>query len=125
DESADEAEVALRDVLRFDRSSGDSPLFQALYWELQALNGARPREVRRAMRLLRSSGDAQAHYHAANALVLAGSSRGALLHLDLAISAGLPHHLLWRSHSLQGVVHEQLGEFREAADAIERAIAHS
>src|SRR5690554_5704688 len=116
-----DARSALTRARQLDSAVVAQPLYRALHWEAAALDQAPAREVRTALRDFEAD-SGTAHYHAASAHFMVGSKRGALKHLQRALAAGLPKHVLWRCHSLKGYVHEQAGQWELAAESIEAAL---
>jgi tetratricopeptide (TPR) repeat protein len=98
------------------------PLYNALYWEFKASQGAPARLIRRGAAELKEAGDAAAHYHAASALYQSGAVRASLSHLHRALQPELPAFLRWRCHSLRAILHEQLGQLEKSRDELEQAV---
>jgi tetratricopeptide (TPR) repeat protein len=113
---------ALRSAVETDPSISDLPLYIALFWEFNALDGESAREVVRGVEPALDGGDGEALYHAASALFTAGALEEAIaLLVDLDESL-LPGYLDWRRWSLTGMVEEQLGRLESAAESFERSV---
>lgn len=122
DEGLEDGSTALQSALDTDPGVAELFLYQALYWEFGALSGESARAVKRGLKGVRESGDAEALYHAANALYSAGALEEALLYLAELEEADLPGYLGWRRWSLVGLIEEQLGRLEGAAAAFERSV---
>ena len=122
DEGLEEGSLALRSAVETDPAITELGLYQALYWEFGALGGESARAVKRGLKGVRDSGDAEALYHAASALYAAGALEDALHYLAELEESELPGYLGWRRWSLVGLIEEQLGRLEGAAVAFERSV---
>ena len=103
--------------------AADEPLLNACHAEIEALYGAGPELVRTILGPAAAyAGCAAGSFHAAAALLLSGAAGEALQLLQQAGARTVPAHFAWRIPSLEGVAHEQLGDYVSAAGAIRRAV---
>jgi tetratricopeptide (TPR) repeat protein len=103
---------ALEESLAIDPEIAQDPLYQALYAELKALEGAPEADVRP---LIPKSQEPRVRYHRAQALFYSGELEEALEALHEPLE--LPPYLAWRAWNLRGKILEQLGKSLEAAQA--------
>jgi tetratricopeptide (TPR) repeat protein len=122
DEGLADGSIVLRSAVETDPGVAELPLYRALFWEFGALSGESVRAVKRGVKPVRDEGDAEALYHAANALYTAGALDDALACLYDLDEEELPSYLGWRRWSLVGLVEEQLGHLEGAAEAFERSV---
>ncbi|MEX2534224.1 MAG: tetratricopeptide repeat protein [Trueperaceae bacterium] len=122
DDGLEDGSLALRSAVETDPGVTELFLYQALYWEFGALGGESARKVKRGLKGVRSGGDAEALYHAANALYTAGALEESLVYLAQLDEAELPGYLGWRRWSLTGLIEEQLGRLESAAAAFELSV---
>jgi tetratricopeptide (TPR) repeat protein len=113
----------LREARALDPQTVKKPLYRALYWEFCAHRGDPPADVRRGAGAV--AGEGMAAFHAASALYLVGANEEALELLENVALVSLPDYLVWRRWSLLGQIHEQLGNWEEAADAFEQSASLS
>ncbi|MEX2543007.1 MAG: tetratricopeptide repeat protein [Trueperaceae bacterium] len=122
DDGLEDGSLALRSAVETDPGVTELALYRALFWEFGALGGETARAVKRGVKPVREDGDAEALYHAANALYTAGALEEALSYLAQLDEGALPGYLGWRRWSLIGLAEEQLGRLEDAAQAFERSV---
>ncbi len=137
EDGLENGQPALRNAVTSDPNLASHPLYRALYWEFAAYRGASVGEVKRGLRASKGAGPrtqavpsapdpellAVASYHAAAALFAVDAARSAAARLNDIADGDLPTYLEWRRWSLLGQCAELMGEWEEAADAFERAVA--
>lgn len=137
EDGLENGQPALRNAVTSDPNLASHPLYRALYWEFAAYRGASVGEVKRGLRASRNTDQnspaaqtapdpellAVASYHAAAALFAVDAARSAASRLNDIEEGALPAYLEWRRWSLLGQCAELMGEWEEAAEAFERAVA--
>lgn len=136
EDGLENGQPALRNAVTADPNLAAHPLYRALYWEFAAYRGASVGEVKRGLKGTELAAPkiegvpepdlelyAVASYHAAAALFAVDAAKSAARRLAGIEEGALPAYLEWRRWSLLGQCAELMGEWEEAADAFERAVA--
>ncbi len=137
EDGLENGQPALRNAVTSDPNLASHPLYRALYWEFAAYRGASVGDVKRGLRGKGAAeGESQgptttpdpelnavAAYHAAAALFAVDAARSSAARLGEIEEGELPAYLEWRRWSLLGQCAELMGEWEDAANAFERAVA--
>lgn len=137
EDGLENGQPALRNAVTSDPNLASHPLYRALYWEFAAYRGGSVGDIKRGLRGSAVSDVkaqpgavapdpellAVASYHAAAALFAVDAARSAASRLAGIDEGALPAYLEWRRWSLLGQCAELMGEWEEAADAFQRAVA--
>jgi tetratricopeptide (TPR) repeat protein len=116
----DGALLCLSEAVQVSPTITQSPLYQALAWELAACQGETLSRVRQGVTSVLHSGQSLAQFHAASALIIAGGFRRAARVLQML--SGLPEHLEWRRWSLLAEAHGKHGDWEKARDFYAKSV---
>jgi tetratricopeptide (TPR) repeat protein len=116
----DGALLCLSEAVQASSAIVQTPLYQALAWQLAACQGETLSRVRQGVARALQSTQPLAQFHAASALVMAGGFRRATRVLQTL--TGLPEHLEWRRWSLLAEAHAKHGDWEKARDFYAKSV---